>query len=383
MAVALITGASRGFGRALARSLALDGWSLVLDARGGPALEAVATELVEHTPNRAGGVRAVPGDVTDPWHRERARRRGRGARRPRPAREQRERARTVAAARARRRTRSTCCASVYDVNVLAPLALAQIALPLLRRSHGTIVNITSDAGARAVRGLGRLRLVEGCARAGRQHPRRRGTRRARVHVRSRRHAHADAPGSVPGRGHLRSPRTGGRSCRRSAGCSGSAPGEWPLLGAAELGPMTVQELDGAGGDGAGRSARHHARRGPDDGRLPTRPARRARPRARPAAVPRRGRPRRGQHIGHARRRCRRARRRRHAARRAPLAAAARRACGSSSCAGPTAAQPSRGATQPPGTTLRLVGGGDDHPRDTLRRRRSGCGSRPSTCRCRC
>ncbi len=45
MPVAIITGASRGLGRALARALAERGWSLVLDARGADALEQVAAEL--------------------------------------------------------------------------------------------------------------------------------------------------------------------------------------------------------------------------------------------------------------------------------------------------------------------------------------------------
>ena len=91
-----------------------------------------------------------------------------------------------------------------------------------------------------------------------------------------------------------------------------------------------------------------------------RPLARAHARARPAAVPRRGRPRRREHVGHARRRARRARRRRHAARRAPLATAARRRCGSSSCAARTATRPNRGSRTRPGTTLRLVGGGFVH-----------------------
>ena len=64
MAVALVTGASRGFGLALARSLALDGWKLVLDARGADALAEVSGELSQLTT-----VHAISGDVADPWHR--------------------------------------------------------------------------------------------------------------------------------------------------------------------------------------------------------------------------------------------------------------------------------------------------------------------------
>jgi NAD(P)-dependent dehydrogenase (short-subunit alcohol dehydrogenase family) len=61
---ALITGASRGLGLALARALAADGWQLVIDARGARDLRAAADELVGAVP-----VRAVPGDVADERHR--------------------------------------------------------------------------------------------------------------------------------------------------------------------------------------------------------------------------------------------------------------------------------------------------------------------------
>ncbi len=61
---ALITGASRGLGLALARTLAEDGWTLIIDARGAVALEAARAELSELT-----RVVAVPGDVTDGEHR--------------------------------------------------------------------------------------------------------------------------------------------------------------------------------------------------------------------------------------------------------------------------------------------------------------------------
>jgi NAD(P)-dependent dehydrogenase (short-subunit alcohol dehydrogenase family) len=43
---------------------------------------------------------------------------------------------------------------VQRVNVLAPLALVQLALPVLRRSRGAIVNVTSDAGSEAYPGWG-------------------------------------------------------------------------------------------------------------------------------------------------------------------------------------------------------------------------------------
>ncbi|MCL4251340.1 MAG: SDR family NAD(P)-dependent oxidoreductase [Anaerolineae bacterium] len=64
MPTALITGASRGLGLALARALAGDGWTLILDARGADALTAAYSELMQKT-----RVIAIPGDVTDPTHR--------------------------------------------------------------------------------------------------------------------------------------------------------------------------------------------------------------------------------------------------------------------------------------------------------------------------
>ena len=60
---ALITGASRGLGLALARGLAGEGWTLIVDARGAEALEAARAELAELT-----HVVALPGDVTDAEH---------------------------------------------------------------------------------------------------------------------------------------------------------------------------------------------------------------------------------------------------------------------------------------------------------------------------
>jgi NAD(P)-dependent dehydrogenase (short-subunit alcohol dehydrogenase family) len=62
---ALITGASRGLGLALARRLAAGGWTLIVDARGAEDLEAARAELGELT-----RVVAIPGDVRSEEHRQ-------------------------------------------------------------------------------------------------------------------------------------------------------------------------------------------------------------------------------------------------------------------------------------------------------------------------
>ena len=109
-------------------------------------------------------------------------------------------------------------AAVYAVNVTAPLGLIQLALPLLAQSpQGRILNITSDAGVEGYEGWGGYgsskaaleQLVDGAGR--------RATHPAGVVGRPGRHAHPDAPGGLPRRGHLRpaaDPRTA------SPGCSG-------------------------------------------------------------------------------------------------------------------------------------------------------------------
>jgi NAD(P)-dependent dehydrogenase (short-subunit alcohol dehydrogenase family) len=143
--VAIVTGASRGLGLALARELAARGWRLVVDARGAEALEGARAELAERT-----DVIAIPGDVTDPRHR----------------------AALVAAAgerldllvnNASRLGPSPQPAlhaypldeleRVYATNVIAPLALAQLALPLMDEG-AMVLNVTSDAAVEVYEGWG-------------------------------------------------------------------------------------------------------------------------------------------------------------------------------------------------------------------------------------
>jgi NAD(P)-dependent dehydrogenase (short-subunit alcohol dehydrogenase family) len=61
---ALITGASRGFGLALAQALARQGWRLIIDARDAGTLQQAATDLSRWT-----DVVAIAGDVADAAHR--------------------------------------------------------------------------------------------------------------------------------------------------------------------------------------------------------------------------------------------------------------------------------------------------------------------------
>ena len=144
--VAIITGASRGLGLALARSLADDGSRLIIDARGIDDLEQTRAELAKVT-----RVIAVPGDVADPEHRRLLVEAAEGqldllvnnasvlGPSPQPA---------LAA------YPLDTLEQVYRTNVVAPLGLIQLALPLLRESQGTIINITSDAALEAYEGWG-------------------------------------------------------------------------------------------------------------------------------------------------------------------------------------------------------------------------------------
>ena len=68
MSTAVVTGASRGLGRALSEGLARRGWSLIIDGRDPALLEQARGRLWKLIPPGSHVV-AIPGDVTDPHHR--------------------------------------------------------------------------------------------------------------------------------------------------------------------------------------------------------------------------------------------------------------------------------------------------------------------------
>jgi NAD(P)-dependent dehydrogenase (short-subunit alcohol dehydrogenase family) len=151
MQTALITGGSRGFGLALAASLVEGGWSVVIDGRDRSVLDE-AVRTLQALPGD-GAVRGIAGDVADAGHRT---------------------ALVGAVTELGRLDLLVNNASVLGpspqpsladypldefqqvlaVNVIAPLALVQATLPLLREHDGTVVDITSDAGVEGYAGWG-------------------------------------------------------------------------------------------------------------------------------------------------------------------------------------------------------------------------------------
>jgi NAD(P)-dependent dehydrogenase (short-subunit alcohol dehydrogenase family) len=151
MPVAMITGASRGFGRAVGLELVKQGWDLVIDGRDGRALDAAAADLRAASPPAR--VLAIAGDVVDAEHRtalvsaswslggldllvNNASELGPS---PQPA---------------LRDYPLDVLEHVYRVNVVAPVGLIQEALLSLEKRHGVIVNITSDAAVEGYEGWG-------------------------------------------------------------------------------------------------------------------------------------------------------------------------------------------------------------------------------------
>jgi NAD(P)-dependent dehydrogenase (short-subunit alcohol dehydrogenase family) len=143
--VALITGASQGLGREIARAYARHGIRLILTARGDEPLQQVATEL-----GRSTEVLGLAGDVAHASHAERLVRLGL------------ERfgridvlvnnASTLGAAPMPELAGYPLDAlsHAFAVNALAPLHLAQLVLPSMKARHtGVIVNVTSDAAVEA------------------------------------------------------------------------------------------------------------------------------------------------------------------------------------------------------------------------------------------
>jgi NAD(P)-dependent dehydrogenase (short-subunit alcohol dehydrogenase family) len=146
--VALITGISAGLGRALTAELVGRGWRVVGDARDPSRLARAVSSLPA-----PGAAVALPGDVGDPAHRREL---------------------ADAAAAEGRLDAVVNNASilgptplpplaaypiaeleqVFAVNVLAPLALLQLVLPILARTGGRVVNISSDAATEAYAGWG-------------------------------------------------------------------------------------------------------------------------------------------------------------------------------------------------------------------------------------
>ena len=144
---AVITGASRGLGLALARKLSDDGWTLIIDARGAKDLEAARAELTQMT-----RVVAIPGDVRSEEHR----------------RALADAARNAGGLDALVNNASILGPSpqpclldypldaleeVYRANAIAPLALIQ-ALRHQLKPGARIINMTSDAAIEPYEGWG-------------------------------------------------------------------------------------------------------------------------------------------------------------------------------------------------------------------------------------
>ena len=143
---ALVTGASRGLGAALAEALSRRGWRLVVDGRTPDRLAATVAALP-----RPDLVTAVPGDVADPAHRA-ALSAAVGDRLDLLVNNASELGPTPLPRLAD--LPPAALERVLAVNTVAPLALVQAVLPALERAGGVVLDISSDAAVEAYEGWG-------------------------------------------------------------------------------------------------------------------------------------------------------------------------------------------------------------------------------------
>jgi len=145
--VALVTGGNRGLGLVIARVLAKRRYGVVIGGRDDKALDEAAAELSSYSP----AIAPIAGDVTDQFVRA----------------QMIEAADRLGGLNVLVNNASELgvigplvdfdvprFGRLFPVNVGAPLALTQSALPLLTARRGLIVNITSDAATAAYPGWG-------------------------------------------------------------------------------------------------------------------------------------------------------------------------------------------------------------------------------------
>jgi NAD(P)-dependent dehydrogenase (short-subunit alcohol dehydrogenase family) len=145
--VAIVTGASRGFGRAVTAALLDRGWTVVVDARRTQELEDAARVL------NSAHLIALPGDITDASHREAVVGAATGAGPLRLLVNNASRLGPSPQPALADYPAGELCA-VYNANVFAPLALIQASMSPLIDSGGMIVNLTSDAAVEPYSGWG-------------------------------------------------------------------------------------------------------------------------------------------------------------------------------------------------------------------------------------